>query len=171
MKKLLILLLLVLLLTPLAAFAGRPAPRRVPRTQLTSIVSEFRHHDGVESFHLGWFGTLATKGAARIAAEDPEDRAALALLDGVKDFIFFEYDGCSENLRDRIAGRIDRALEGCELLMEMSSDGTAMRVYGTMDDRTGKVRDIVLHNAGDCSLILIAGSVSMEALGRMMAND
>jgi len=170
MRKLLILLFLALV--SLTATAGRPASRAVPRARLNAIVSEFRHYDGVESFHLGWLATAAAKGIARHAdAEDPDSREAIALLNGVKDFTVLDYSDCDDRLRDRIARRIDRALDGCELLMEMRDGGSGMQLYGTLDERNGKVRDIVLYDAEDCALICIVGKVSMDALGRLLADD
>lgn len=171
MRKLIILLFLLLLL-PLATFAGGRSYRTVPRARLNSIVSEFRHFEGVETFHLGWFATAAAKSVARVAASADEDsRKAMALLNGVKDFTFLEYSDCDDSLRDRISRRIARALDGCELLMEMHDDGSGMQLYGTLDDRSGRVRDIVLFNAADCSLVYVLGNVSMEAVGRLLAND
>ena len=171
MRKLLILFILLALL-PMTVSAGRRSSRTVPRARLNAIVSEFRHLDGVEAFHLGWFGTAAAKGAARIAtASDPDSRQAMALLNGVKDFTVLDFSDCDDNLRDRISRRISRALDGCELLMEMHDDGTAVRLYGTLDDRSGKVRDVVLYDAADCALVYVLGNISMDAVGRLLAND
>ena len=166
MRKLLI--LLILALVSLTATAGRPASR----ARLNAIVSEFRHYDGVESFHLGRLATAAAKSFVRHAdASDADTREAIALLDGVKDFTILDFSDCDDRLRDRIARRIDRALDGCELLMEMRDGDSGLQLYGALDERNGKVRDIVLYNAEDCALICIAGKVSMDAIGRILADD
>ena len=47
MKKL---ILILALLIPLAASAARP--KSVSRTEITSIISDFRHYDGVEVVRL-----------------------------------------------------------------------------------------------------------------------
>lgn len=169
MRKLLILLFLAFL--TLNASANRPV-RTASRARLNAIVSEFQNYEGVESLHFGWFVTAAAKGAIRLAGSaDSDSRAAIALLDGVKDFTILEYSDCDDYLRERITRRIDRALDGCELLMEMHGDGSAVRLYGAYDDRSGKVRDIVVYDAADCALIYVGGKVSMDAVGRILAND
>lgn len=167
MKKLLALLLLVTL--PLAAFAGRPA-KRINNARLSSLIAECRQYDGAEVVNLGWFGTSLVKGAIRISADcDSDTRAALKLLDGIKRFGVLEFSGCSQAARERISGRIERLLDRSEVLMEVKEDDTHMRIYGLLDDASGTVRDVVLYDAESSVLMYVNGTVSMEAVGALMA--
>ncbi len=169
MKKLLALLLLVTL--PLAAFAGRPA-KKINNARLSALITECRQYDGAEVVNLGWFGTSLVKGAIRISADcDPDTRAALRLLDGVKRFGVLEFGDCSQAARERISDRIGRLLEQSEVLVEIKEDDTHMRIYGLLDDVAGTVRDIVLYDAESSVLIYVNGTISMEAVGALMAND
>ncbi len=169
MKKLLALLLLIML--PLAAFAGRPA-KRSNNVRLSSLITECRQYEGAEVVNLGWMGTALIKGIIRVSADnDPEARAALKLLSGVKRFGVLEFSDCSQAARERITDRIDRFLDRSEILMEVKQDDTRLSIYGLLDDAAGTVRDIVLYDAESSVLMFVKGTVSMEAVGTLMADD
>jgi hypothetical protein len=167
MKKLLVLLLLVTL--PLAAFAGRPA-KRINNARLSALIAECRQYDGAEVITIGGFGTSLIKGAVRLSAgNDPEARAALRLFSGVRSFGALEFSDCSEAARERISEKIERLLARSEMLVEVKEDDTHMCVYGLLDDASATVRDIVLYDAEDCVFVYAKGSVSMEVVGELMA--
>ena len=167
MKKLLVLLLLVTL--PLAAFAGRPA-KRINNARLSALIAECRQYDGAEVITIGGFGTSLINGAVRLSAgNDPEARAALRLFSGVRSFGALEFSDCSEAARERISEKIERLLARSEMLVEVKEDDTHMCVYGLLDDASATVRDIVLYDAEDCVFVYAKGSVSMDAVGELMA--
>ncbi len=167
MKKLLVLLLLVTL--PLAAFAGRPA-KRINNARLSALIAECRQYDGAEVITIGGFGTSLIKGAVRLSAgNDPEARAALRLFSGVRSFGALEFSDCSEAARERISEKIERLLARSEMLVEVKEDDTHMCVYGLLDEASATVRDIVLYDAEDCVFVYAKGSVSMEVVGELMA--
>ena len=169
MKKLLVLLLLVTL--PLAAFAGRPT-KRINNARLSALIAECRQYDGTDVVTIGALGTSLIKGAVRISADnDPETRAALKLFSGVKRFGGLGFSGCSDAVRERISGKIERLLAESEMLVEVKEGDTFLRFYGLVDEASGTVQDIVLYDAEDCVFFYAKGSVSMEAVGALMAND
>lgn len=170
MKKLLILFVLTLL--PLAASASFPVKQTVSKARLTALISEMRGYDGVEVVRLGALPTAAFKSILRVAARRDEDaREALRLLRGVRRVSVLDYEDCSTAVRERISARLDRALVGSELLMEAKGDDSAMQIFGVVDDKTGTVRDFVLHAPDDCTLICIFGSISMDAVSKVLADD
>lgn len=170
MKRLL--LLLVLALLPLAASASDPATKKVSKTRITTVISEVRRYDGVEVVRLGRLGTAAIRGLVRLTArEDPEAREALALLRGVKNLTVMEYDDCAPAVRERIVRRLDEALGSSELLMEAKDGGSAMRMYGLVDEQTDRVRDFVIHTPSEHALICIFGSIPMDVIGKLASDD
>ena len=120
MKKLLVLLLLVTL--PLAAFAGRPA-KRINNARLSALIAECRQYDGAEVITIGGFGTSLIKGAVRLSAgNDPEARAALRLFSGVRSFGALEFSDCSEAVRERISEKIERLINEYHDLRQLSTE-------------------------------------------------
>lgn len=165
-------LLFLCLLLPLAASAGTPA-KKVSKTKITSVISEARCYEGVEVVKLGRVATAALKGLVRASArEDPDAREALRMMRGIKNLTVLDYGDCAPAVRERLASRLDDALGGSELLMEAKeSGGTSMQMFGILDEQTDRVRDFVIHAPSEGALICLFGSIPMEVLGKMTADD
>lgn len=164
------LLLFLVLLLPLAASAAQPS-RTVSKSELATVISDFRRCDGVEVVTLNRLATTAVKGVIRMAgSNDPEVREALQLMRGLKKLTVLEYENAAPDIRDRIQERIARALDGGELLMEArDGGGTSMQMFGIVDDASGTIRDFVIHAPDNCALLCLFGTLSMDALAKMMA--
>ena len=162
-------LLILLLLLPLTASASRPA-KRVSRTELSSIVSEFRHTDGVEVVKLGRLATALVRGAAvHIDDEDGDMRELRHALRGIKGVTVMEYGGAAPNVRERLNNRLSRVLDKREVLMEVKDDGKKVQIFGVLDEATGLVRDIIFHAPGEGALICMFGSLPMDVVGKIAA--
>lgn len=164
------LFLYFLLLLPLAAAAASPEGR-VPKTRISTFLSEYRHCEGVEVVRLGRVSTAALKGVIRVAARkenDPDARDFLKLMRHVKSLYVFEYEGCKPALRDKISRRLNRLLTDSDLLMEANDGGERMQIYGLYDERTEAVRDFVLFSPSDCTLVCLFGSIPMETVSNIL---
>ena len=164
-----ILLILTLALLPLAASAAQPS-RTLSKTELASIITEFRGYDGVEVVRLNRLATGAIKGVVRVAAKsDPDAREALRMMRGLKKVTVLEYEDAAPEVKARLSPRIAQALDGSELLMEAKDGGSALQVFGIVDDANALVRDFVVHAPSSCALICLFGSMSMDTLSKLMA--
>ena len=160
-------LLILLLLLPLTASAARPQ-KRVSQRELSSIVSEFRHCDGVEVMRLGRLGTALVKGiAVHIDDEDDDVREIRQALRGIKGVTVMEYESAAPEVRERVNRRLSSILGKREILMEVKDDGEKVQIFGVLDDATGLVRDIVFHSPSDCALICMFGSLPLDVIGKI----
>ena len=160
--------ILCFLVLSLSAMAGK----NVSKTQLATLVSEYRQYDGVELVQLGSLDTSALKTVIRISAKnDPDAAEALQLLNGIRRLTVFEYEDCSPAVKEKITRKLNRILNGSELLMEAKDGDDSMRMYGVVDEKGDTVRDFILHTPGSCALICIFGKVSMKALSKMMKDN
>ena len=164
MKKI---LLIIALLLPLTAVAAGPG-RKVSRSEVSSIISEFRHYDGVEVVKLGWLATAAIKGVVRHAGNDEDARQIREALRGIKSVTVLEYEDAAPDVRYRIKSRITHALDGRELLMEAKDSDASVQIFGVVDESTGTIRDFILSTPDNCALICLFGSIPMEAASQMM---
>jgi hypothetical protein len=161
------LLLFFLLLLPLTAGAARPH-RSVSSSDVSSIISEFRHCEGVEVIRLGRMGTALARGVFHYADDGDEDMQELGrVLRGIKGMAIMDYEDASGEVRERIERRLTRALSGRELLIEAKDGGDIMQIFGRLDEATGTVRDFVMHVPGDGALICLFGSIPMEAVSKI----
>lgn len=164
-------LLIICLLLPLSALAGKPSGT-VSASKVKSAISQCRDYEGVNWVNLGSFGTAAIKGVVRIAAiGNPDAREAVKLMKGIRRITIMEYEDCSGTDKTRITRKIEKALAGSDMLMEASGDGEKMRIYGVVNEKTDKVKDFVLYVPSSCALICIFGSISMDAIAKLSAHD
>ena len=162
-------LLILLLLLPLTASAARPQ-KKVSQREVTSIVSEFRHCDGVEVMRMGWLGTALVKGVAvHVDDNDDDMREIRQALRGIKGVTVMEYESAAPEVRERLNRRLSRVLDKREVLMEVKDDGEKVQIFGVLDEATGLVRDIVFHSPSDCALICMFGSLPLDVVGKIAA--
>ena len=167
MKKILFLLIVLL---PLLAPAA--AGENVPKSKITALISDCQRYEGVEVVQLGGLATMALKATLRLATvDDPEARQAIKLITGIKRISVLSYEDCEPAIRDRISRRLDRILEGGDLLMEAKDGDDVTQIYGVVDDKTGTVRDFVMHNPTGYSLICIFGSIPIDKIARVISDN
>lgn len=163
-----IITILCILLLPLCGCSGKT----VKKGQLASFISEYRQVEGVECVRLGTFATAAIKSAIRISASnDPDSRQALKIIGGVKRLTVFDYEDCSQAVKDKINWKLHRILRGSELLMEVKDGEDSMQMYGVIEDDGQTVRDFVLYTPESCALICIFGKVSMDAVAQIAKDN
>lgn len=136
----------------------------ISRAKLNSLVSICRTYEDVEIVKVGSVGMSLLKFAARISAEDAEDREALRAMNGIKSISVMDYSECRAGDRDAISARIDHLLAGKTPIMEVKDDGEAMFIYGVVSEDGGQIEDFVLYTPSDCALIGIFGSIDTAAL-------
>ena len=163
-------LLLAAILLPLIAPAA--AGENVPKSTITALISDCQRYEGVEVVQLGGLATMALKATLRLATvDDPEARQALKLITGIKRISVLSYEDCEPAIRDRISRRLDRILDGGDLLMEAKDGDDVTQIYGVVDDKTGTVRDFVMHNPTGYSLICIFGSIPIDKIARVISDN
>lgn len=136
----------------------------ISRAKLNSLVSICRTYKNVEIVKVGSVGMSLLKFAARISAEDEEDREALRAMNGIKSISVMDYSECRAGDMEAISARIDNLLAGKAPIMEVKDDGEAMFIYGVVSEDGGKIEDFVLYTPSDCALIVIFGSIDTAAL-------
>ncbi|MBR1575694.1 MAG: DUF4252 domain-containing protein [Bacteroidales bacterium] len=166
MKRLLLIAsLLLLTLHPLAGGG-------ISKTQMTSFLTDCQRYEGVEVVQLGGLATFALRSAVKIAAaDDPETRELLKLIRSIKRISVMEYEDCKPSVREKITRKLDRMLRGADLLMETKDGTERMQIYGVVDESAGTVKDFVLHTPASASLICIFGSIPIEKLTKIAAEN
>ena len=163
-------ILLAAILLPL--FAPAAAGGNVSKSKITALITECQRCEGVEIVQLGGLATMALKATLRLGTvDDPDAREALKLISGIKRISVLNYEACAPAVRDRISRRVDRVLDGSDLLMETRDGNDLMQIYGVVDEGTGTVRDFVMHNPSDASLICIFGSIPIEKIARVISDN
>ncbi|MBQ7773066.1 MAG: DUF4252 domain-containing protein [Bacteroidales bacterium] len=169
MKKLILILGIVV---PVLASAATPGYRANKNRRIGSFIADCRHYEGAETVHLGTFATKIGKGILQIASiDDPEAQELLKLIKDVKSLYVFNYEDCTRNVKDKVNSRLEKMLEGSEMLLEAKDGEEKIMIYGVADEAEGKVKDFILHTPSECAVICILGSISTEALAKLAFDD
>ena len=168
MKKLLLILgLMVPMLAAAATFGNRASKNRIG-----SFIADCRHYEGAEVVHLGSFATSLGKGILKIVSiDDPEAREMLKMIKDVRSLYVLSYEDCTNSVKAKVNSRLEKMLEGSQMLMEAKDGEDKMRIYGIVDEDGEKVSDFILHTPSECAVICILGSISTEAIAKIALDD
>ena len=167
MKKAII--VLAFLLVPVMTFALVPGGK-ISKIKVSSLVSQYRGKQGVEVIEIGRLGTALLKGVAAMAdGNDKDTREALTALKGIKGLTIISYEDAEAVLKQKINGKVEKMLKDVELLMEAKDDGETMRIYGTFNEKTGKVSDVGIFSPTDGTFIFLVGSFNLEDISKATA--
>ena len=168
MKKLFLILgLMVPMLASAATFGNRENDKRIG-----NFIADCRDYEGAEVVHLGSFATSIGKGILKVASiDDPDAREALGLIKDIKSLYVFNYEDCSKGVKEKVNSRLERMLEGSQVLLEAKDGEDNVIIYGVVDEKEGKIKDFILHTPSECAVICILGSISADALAKLALNE
>ena len=168
MKKLFLILgLMVPMLASAATFGNRANDKRI-----ANFIADCRDYEGAEVVHLGSFATSIGKGILKVASiDDPDAREALGLIKDIKSLYVFNYEDCSKGVKEKVNSRIERMLDGAQVLLEAKDGEDKVIIYGVVDEKGGKVSDFILHTPSECAVICILGSISADSLAKLALNE
>lgn len=163
MKKLIAIVLLAALTAGSGMTAGA-ASRKSESAAVTSLVREYNNKQGFETVSVGGLGLGLVKIIAKAAAESPEDRKALEILDGLNRVVVMEYESADPETRQEFAAKVEKVLENSEKILEVKDNGETMNLYGTSSGNGERIDDIILFVPQDCALICLFGKISTEKI-------
>lgn len=146
------------LLLSVAAFCGT-----ADKSRLNSVIERYRGTDGFEVINFKPITLSLVKAVAKT-------RGVSAFKD-VKTMEIIAYEECPEQLKKEIGERFSDALDGNDLILEAKDTGDIVRIYGTVEDESDVVKDIVLLNLSDGMLMRITGKINLNDLAQMSQMD
>ena len=158
MKKLFLALVLTLQMVG-CAMAG-PAG-------IQTLVHQYRYREDVDVISVGPMGMSFLRMVA--GASSGLDKDVLDLLKitrDVKRITIVDFEDSS--IREDLAWKLEKELEGMELIMEAKEDGECVRIFGHDDGKF--IRDLLLYTS-EGTLIMTRGKVDADKIIALMAND
>lgn len=171
MKKLFVILFLALV--PLTGVAAQGKTQALPRQQITTLVGDFSGTNGFEVVRVGRLTMGLVKTIVRKAVRESGDQDSaelLSLLNGIRSVSVVDFEDASPEARERFSRRLDRMLDGVDLLMETKDGGEDMRLFGVVDEAGDRISDFIVWSPSECKLICLYGSMSMRKLSRFLQN-
>lgn len=154
---------------PAEASASRKAGSTA---QVISLVSEFSMCDGFNIVQVGKLGTGLIKKLVKASADpnDPDEKALLDMINGIKKVSVIEYSECDEATRAKFIKKLEKIIPEENLLMDVKDNGEKVRIFGMVSEDGGSLQDFILHAPDEGALICLFGSISMDALSKLI-ND
>lgn len=146
------------LLLSVAAFCGT-----ADKSRLNSVIERYRGTEGFEVINFKPITLSLVKAVAKT-------RGVSAFKD-VKTMEIIEYEECPVQLKKEIGERFSDALDGNNLILEAKDTGDVIRIYGTVEDESDVVKDIVLLNLSEGMLMRITGRINLKDLAQMSQMD
>lgn len=144
-----------ILLTCTLVWAGKPA-------KVQTLINEYRHQDGFETISIGPLGMTLMRSIIHHSGDvDQDDLEVLRSFDSVRRLTIVDFEDAPASARERFTRKVERLLDGMELILEAKDDGDRFSIYGI--EKGGKVRDCILYCPGSM-LLCVRGSVNLEKL-------
>ena len=142
------------------AWAGNPGGK------LRSLVSSFKGTEGFDIVDLGGPAMLLLKAAARAEVDDPEDRAAMDLFRNLRRLTVIDFSEAAPEKKEKFLRKLDRILDGEEVLMEAKDGGEKVSIYGLTSKDGSRIDDIIIR--ADDALISVRGSIRTDQIEALM---
>ena len=127
---------------------------------IQNLVNQYRYREDIDVISVGPMGmSLLRVVAGASSGLDKDVLDLLRLTRGVKRITIVDFE--DSDVRDHLAGKIERELEGMELIMEAKDDGERVQIFGHDDGKT--IRDFILYTS-EGTLILTRGTVDAEKI-------
>ncbi len=171
-KKLIIALILALATFSLSS-AATDGGKKVPRTEIKSIVKDFKRYDDFESVTIGKFMMKLIKSVETMDIDDMDDDESkefenvMKLMKSLDGMIAADYEDCSEAVKAKFNSRMTKALDGVELLMESKDDEDHVYIYGYVTKDGEEIKDLVIFSPEEGNFMCLLGTLKMEYLGEL----
>ena len=162
MKRLMILLTLCLLLPLPQEAAAKDTGRAMVR-----LVKEYRHEEGFEVVDLGKIALSVMRAAAKPKAKTKGEKETLAAFAGITQLVVGDCSKCPEKVRNAFTARVEKLLRHEEPLLEAKDQGNLLRIYASVSPDAEELRDVIIFNTGDGSVVCAFGTVPMSFLHRI----
>lgn len=142
--------------------------RKTRSRDVISLVQEYRTTEGFDVVSVGSLGMGLVKIIANIAADTPEDKAALSILDGLNKVVVVDYGAMDHGRKESFVADVEALLKNAEMILEAKDEGDTVRIYGTASEDGNKISDLMVFTPEENTLVCLLGSISAEKIGELM---
>ena len=138
-------------------------------TRLQALVNSYKGREGIEVLNIRRPMLNLLKIAAFYSDGDEDAKAVKEMLKGIKRITIVDYDDAEPQVKSEFSRKVSKILSNEDLLMEAKDDGETMRIYGTFNEKTGKVSDVGIFSPTDGTFIFLVGSFNLEDISKATA--
>lgn len=150
------------------AFASMAGNRNTDTRNIINTIREYKHVSGIHVISVGKLGMGLAKVVANMAAESEEEKAALAILDGINKVVVVDYEDASEAKQKELNSRLSRLFNKAELILEVKDEEDTVNIYGTSCGGGESIDDLMIFIPEDYTLVCVLGSISAERIADLI---
>lgn len=157
----------------ITAFVSIAANRNVDTRNIISTISDYKHVSGVQVISVGKLGLGLAKVVANLSAESEEDKAALAILNGINKVVVVNYEDAAVAKQKEFNSKLSKLFNNAEKILEVKDEEETVNIYGTSVNGGESIDDLMIFIPEDYTLICVLGSISAERIADLikMANE
>ena len=152
----------------ITAFVSIAANRNVDTRNIINTISDYRHVSGVQVISVGKLGLGLAKVVANLSAESEEDKAALAILNGINKVVVVNYEDATSAKQKELNSKLSKLFNSAEKIIEVKDEEDTVNIYGTSVNRGESIDDLMIFIPEDYTLICILGSISAERIAELI---
>lgn len=166
MKKI-IFVTLCILITSFVSIAGN---RKADTKSIINTISNYKNVSGVEIVSVGKLGLGLVKSITNLSAESEEEKAVLALLNGVNKLVVVTYEDATEEKRNELNTQLSELFNNVEKVLEFKDEEETVNIYGTSSKNGKSINDLMIFIPKDFTLICALGSIKTEKIADLIKN-
>lgn len=152
----------------IATIVSIAANGNVDTRNIISTISDYKHVSGVQVISVGKLGLGLAKVVANLSAESEEDKAALAILNGINKMVVVNYEDATEAKEKELNSKFSELLNNAEKIIEVKDEEDTIHIYGTSANEGGSIDDLMIFIPKDYTLICVLGSISAERIADLI---
>ena len=152
----------------ITAFVSIAANRNVDTRNIINTISDYRHVSGVQVISVGKLGLGLAKVVANLSAESEEDKAALAILNGINKVVVVNYEDATSAKQKELNFKLSKLFNSAEKIIEVKDEEDTVNIYGTSVNGGESIDDLMIFIPEDYTLICILGSISAERIADLI---
>ena len=164
MKKI-IFVTLFILITSFVSIAGN---RKADTKNILNAISDYKDVSGVEVISVGKLGLGLAKGVANLSAESKEDKAILALLNGINKLVVISYEDAAAAKQQELNSKLSMLLKDAEKILEFKNEEEAVNIYGTSANGGKSIENLMIFIPEEYTLICAIGSIKAEKIADLI---
>ena len=150
------------------AFISIAGNRDTDTGNIINTINDYKHVSGVQVISIGKLGLGLAKVVANMAAESEEEKAALAILNGINKVVVVDYEDVIEAKRHELNSKLSKLFNNAELIMEVKDEGDTVYIYGTSVNGEESIDDLMIFIPEDYRLVCVLGSISAERIANLI---
>lgn len=149
------------------------ADKNVRSGSIINMIRAYKVKKGFDVVSVGNLGLGLTKLIAKAAADDPEERMVLDILNHLNKVIVVDYGDTDKETREAFTRKMSDLLADAEKILEVKEEGENINIYGTSSGDGERIEDIVIFVPDNCELICLFGSISIQQISDIvkMSNE